>query len=74
MYLKEIQLFMARAYGPGSYDPTSEREGRDYPEAYVRWTEHRNMEEFLRHVATKRIDVASLGSYTFALENAERAY
>ena len=21
MYLKEIQLFMSRAYGPGSYDP-----------------------------------------------------
>ena len=31
MYLKEIQLFMARAYGPGSYDPVYEKQGRDYP-------------------------------------------
>jgi len=74
MYMKEIQIFMARAYGPGSYDPTYEREGRDYPDAYVRWTEHRNMEEFLRLVATGRIDVASLVSHTFALDDAERAY
>ena len=74
MYMKEIQLFMARAYGPGSYDPTYEREGRDYPEAYVRWTENRNMEEFLRLVAIGRIDVASLVSHTFLLDEAERAY
>src|SRR6202007_323824 len=30
-YLKEIQVFMARAYGPGSYDPSYERQGQDYP-------------------------------------------
>ena len=51
MYLKEIQLFMSRAYGPGSYDPAYEKQGRDYPVSYVRWTENRNMEEFLRLVA-----------------------
>jgi len=31
MYRKEIQLFMSRAYGPGSYDPLYEKEARDYP-------------------------------------------
>jgi len=35
MYLKEIQLFMSRAYGPGSYDPDYEKQGIDYPYAYV---------------------------------------
>ena len=50
MYLKEIQLFMSRAYGPGSYDTAYERHGQDYPFSYVRWTENRNMEEFLRLV------------------------
>ncbi len=58
MYLKEIQLYMSRAYGPGSYDASYEKQGRDYPLPYVRWTENRNMEEFLRLVATGRIDVA----------------
>jgi threonine dehydrogenase-like Zn-dependent dehydrogenase len=44
MYLKEIQFYMARAYGPGSYDPNYENQGQDYPLPYVRWTENRNME------------------------------
>ena len=51
MYLKEIQLYMSRAYGPGSYDASYEKQGRDYPLPYVRWTENRNMEEFLRLIA-----------------------
>ena len=32
----------------GSYDANYERKGQDYPLPYVRWTENRNMEEFLR--------------------------
>ncbi len=36
MYLKEVRVLMARAYGPGSYDRTYEVEGRDYPLPYVR--------------------------------------
>ncbi|HEX7294627.1 MAG TPA: bi-domain-containing oxidoreductase, partial [Pyrinomonadaceae bacterium] len=74
MYAKEIQLFMSRAYGPGSYDPEYEVRGRDYPIAYVRWTEKRNMEEFLRLVGAGRIDLQSLITHEFALEDAPRAY
>src|SRR5439155_3892833 len=50
MYRKEIKLLMARAYGPGSYDPLYEQQGQDYPLPYVRWTENRNMQEFIRLV------------------------
>ena len=57
MYLKEIQLCMSRAYGPGSYDPSYEKQGRDYPLPYVRWTENRNMEEFLRLVGVGGVQV-----------------
>jgi predicted dehydrogenase/threonine dehydrogenase-like Zn-dependent dehydrogenase len=74
MYLKEIQLFMSRAYGPGSYDPAYERQGRDYPVSYVRWTENRNMEEFLRLLAERRADVAPLITHRFPLEQAPVAY
>ena len=74
MYMKEIQLFMARAYGPGSYDPEYERKGRDYPISYVRWTENRNMEEFLRLLGTRRLDVQSLITHRFPLDSAAKAY
>ena len=74
MYLKEIRLFMARAYGPGSYDPTYEKQGRDYPVPYVRWTENRNMEEFLRLVGLGRVQLQPLITHEFALDDAPKAY
>jgi predicted dehydrogenase/threonine dehydrogenase-like Zn-dependent dehydrogenase len=74
MYLKEVRVLMARAYGPGSYDRSYEVEGRDYPLPYVRWTENRNMEEFLRLVSIGRIQVQPLVTHTFDLDEAPQAY
>ena len=74
MYMKEIQLFMSRAYGPGSYDPLYEKKGMDYPISYVRWTENRNMEEFLRLLGTGRVQVQPLVTHSLALEQAPEAY
>jgi predicted dehydrogenase len=74
MYLKEIQLYLSRAYGPGSYDPAYEQRGQDYPVAYVRWTENRNMEEFLRLVELERVQLEPLISHRYPLEDAAQAY
>jgi predicted dehydrogenase/threonine dehydrogenase-like Zn-dependent dehydrogenase len=74
MYLKEIQLLMARAYGPGSYDPLYEQKGQDYPLPYVRWTENRNMEEFLRLVGRGAARVDELVTHRYALDDAPAAY
>jgi predicted dehydrogenase len=74
MYMKELKLFMSRAYGPGSYDPAYEQQGRDYPISYVRWTENRNMAEFLRLVSTGRVNLEPLVTHQYDIEQAATAY
>jgi predicted dehydrogenase/threonine dehydrogenase-like Zn-dependent dehydrogenase len=73
-YEKELAFYVARSYGPGRYDPTYEEEGRDYPYAYVRWTEQRNMAAFVDLAAQGRVDVRPLISHRFPLTEAPRAY
>ncbi len=74
MYVKELSFMVSRAYGPGSYDPAYEKQGIDYPIGYVRWTENRNMEEFLRLMSVGRVDVKPLISHEFDLDDVPRAY
>ena len=74
MYRKEVRVVMARAYGPGSHDRSHETEGHDHLPPYLRWTEHRNMEEFLRLVALGRVQVTPLITDAFELDEAPRAY
>jgi threonine dehydrogenase-like Zn-dependent dehydrogenase len=73
-YKKELQLKMSCSYGPGRYDPVYEEKGLDYPAAYVRWTENRNMQAFQSLIQAKNIDVAFLTTHTFKLEDAPEAY
>ena len=73
-YKKELQVKMSCSYGPGRYDPVYEEKGLDYPAAYVRWTENRNMQAFQSLINTKKIDVSYLTTHTFKLEDAPEAY
>lgn len=73
-YRKELDLRMSCSYGPGRYDHNYEEKGVDYPPAYVRWTEKRNMEAFQELVYTGRIDLAYLTTHEFPLQQAPRAY
>jgi len=73
-YDKELELRMSRSYGPGRYDPVYEEKGVDYPVGYVRWTEQRNMEAFLRLLADGKVNVAPLISRTFPIADAVKAY
>jgi predicted dehydrogenase/threonine dehydrogenase-like Zn-dependent dehydrogenase len=73
-YEKELQLRLSRSYGPGRYDAQYEEQGIDYPIGYVRWTERRNMQEFLRLVAAKAVKLDSLITHRFSIEQAEQAY
>lgn len=73
-YRKELQLKMSCSYGPGRYDPAYEEKGIDYPAAYVRWTENRNMQAFQELIASARIDVSHLTTHLFKLDDAPAAY
>ncbi len=73
-YERELDLRVSRSYGPGRYDPSYEERGIDYPIAYARWTEQRNMEEFLRLIALGRVDVDGMTTHTFPFDHAQDAY
>ncbi|KAA3656575.1 MAG: oxidoreductase [Calditrichaeota bacterium] len=60
IYPKELDFLISTSYGPGRYDDSYEFDGNDYPYAYVRWTENRNMEEYLRLIVKNFIHIDEL--------------
>jgi predicted dehydrogenase/threonine dehydrogenase-like Zn-dependent dehydrogenase len=73
-YEKEIDLRFSRSYGPGRYDRSYEEKGQDYPVGYIRWTERRNLAEFLRLVSAGQVRMDPLITHRFALREAAEAY
>lgn len=73
-YRKELELKMSCSYGPGRYDNTYEEDGHDYPFAYVRYTEQRNMETFLDLISQGTVKLDNLITHTFDISEAEKAY
>lgn len=73
-YKKELELKISCSYGPGRYDPTYEEGGHDYPYGYVRWTENRNMEAFVKLLENRSVDVQPLVTHVFDVEQAGDAY
>lgn len=73
-YEKEIDYLISTSYGPGRYDKDYEEKGIDYPFAYVRWTEKRNMEEYLRLLSEGKVNFQKLISKIFPFEKAPEAY
>ena len=73
-YKKELELRMSCSYGPGRYDLNYEEKGIDYPAAYVRWSENRNMQAFQELVHSGRIDLDYLTTHKFPLDQAPKVY
>ena len=73
-YDKELTFTIARSYGPGRYDDNYEVKGIDYPIGHIRFTEGRNIEEFVRLIYTNRLDLKELITHTFDFEESEKAY
>ncbi len=73
-YVKEQNLLISSSYGPGRYDYHYELEAKDYPYAFVRWTEQRNLEQCAQMIETGKLNVDALIGKTVALDDAEKIY
>ena len=74
LYEKELELVVARSYGPGRYERDYEERGVDYPAGYVRWTEGRNVEAVVDLLARGSLRVGDLVTHRFSIAEGERAY
>ncbi len=73
-YKKELDFLISTSYGPGRYDEAYEERGIDYPVAYIRWTENRNMAGYLRLLAEGAVRVSPLVSGVYTVDKAPDAY
>lgn len=74
LYFKEAEFVVSCSYGPGRYDAEYEDRGHDYPAAYVRWTESRNIQAVLDVMGRGKLDVRPLISHRFPIDEAQNAY
>jgi len=73
-FRKEITFQVSASYGPGRYDPFYEEQGNDYPIGFVRWTEKRNFEAVLEMMSDGSLDVKSLITHRYEINDAIKAY
>lgn len=73
-FKKEISFQVSASYGPGRYDSQYEEQGHDYPVGFVRWTEQRNFEAVLDMMAAGTLNVKSLVTHRFKIDEACDAY
>jgi len=73
-YEKELRFQVSCSYGPGRYDSRYEEQGVDFPYAFVRWTEQRNIEAALELMAAGRLNVERLITSRIPHAEAARAY
>jgi predicted dehydrogenase len=74
IYEKELDFMISTSYGPGRYDKKYEEKGNDYPYAYVRWTENRNMTEYLRLLSTGEIKIDKMIDKIYSINQVEEAF
>lgn len=74
MYMKELDYIISTSTGPGRYDGNYEEKGIDYPYDYVRWTENRNMSEYLRLIDKGLINIGKMINGVFKIQDAPTAF
>tara|TARA_R110000868_G_scaffold8205_3_gene42618 strand:- start:205757 stop:207874 length:2118 start_codon:yes stop_codon:yes gene_type:complete len=71
---KELSFQVSCSYGPGRYDANYEDKGQDYPLGFVRWTEQRNFEAVLDLMSSGALNLESLITHRYKIEQAIDAY
>lgn len=74
IYQNEIDFLISTSYGPGRYDEKYELGGIDYPYAYVRWTENRNIEAYLHMLNHGKINLEKLRPKVYQLNRISNVY
>lgn len=73
-YQKELEISISCSYGPGRYDSIYEEQGIDYPPAFVRWTENRNMQAVINMINGGSLDLSIITTHKFLINDAANAY
>ena len=74
MFQLESELVVSRAGGPGRYDQGYEENAHDYPLQYVRWTEGRNVKEFIRLLEAGKLHLNELITHRYSFKEIKKAY
>ncbi|HVA87828.1 MAG TPA: zinc-binding alcohol dehydrogenase [Candidatus Saccharimonadales bacterium] len=74
MFEHDVTFVGSKAYGPGRYDPVYEEGNVDFPIGFVRWSENRNAQEFLREISIGAVEVDTLAPIKVPIADAPRAY
>ncbi len=74
IYQKELEFLMSTSYGPGRYDSAYEEGGIDYPYHWVRFTENRNMQDYLRLIEENKIDLDYMFAEDADIDDADAVY
>lgn len=74
IYKDEIDFLISTSYGPGRYDPEYESKGVEYPYAFVRWTENRNIYSFIELIRDGKISIDKLSPKIYPVSEAEKAF
>lgn len=74
MYEKELDFSISTSYGPGRYDSCYEEKGIDYPYHWVRFTENRNMREYLSLIKENKISLQQMYGNDVSIDDANQVY
>lgn len=74
MWKKEVEIIVSKAAGPGCLEDQYEKDGFDYPPGLVRWTENRNLREFLRLAAGGLVKLKPMITHRVDMTQAEPVY